>query len=79
MVAPTGDSSGDSSSVVPILALTTLIALLILGLGLGLVPSTAVHRPRMSAAVEEHHDQFTLAGALLLSVAVALALTLLTK
>jgi hypothetical protein len=63
-----------SSSVVPILALTTLGALLILGLGLA--PPTG---SRMSAVLEEHHVHLTLIGAFLLSVAVSLALTLLTK
>jgi hypothetical protein len=67
-------SSGDSPPVLPILALTTLGALLILGLGL--VPSTG---SRMSAVLEEHHSHLTLAGALLLSGAVALAMTLLTR
>jgi hypothetical protein len=69
-----GSSSGDSPPVLPILALTTLGALLILGLGL--VPSTG---SRMSAVLEEHHGHLTLAGALLLSGAVALAMTLLTR
>jgi len=63
---------------VPVLALTALGALLILGLGL--VPSTAVPRSRMSAILEEHHGHFTLLGGVaLLGVAVYFALTVLTK
>jgi hypothetical protein len=73
-----GSSSGDSPPVLPILALTTLGALLILGLGL--VPSTAVPRSRMSAVLEEHHGHFTLLGGVaLLTVAIVFTLTLLTK
>lgn len=64
--------------VVPILALTTLGALFILGLGL--VPSTAVPRSRMSAVLEEHHGHFTLVGGMvLLGAAIFLTLTLLAK
>jgi hypothetical protein len=71
-------SSGGSPSVVPILALTTLGSLLILGLGL--VPSTAVPRSRLSAVLEEHHGHFTLLGGVaLLTVAIVFTLTLLTK
>jgi hypothetical protein len=73
-----GSSSGESPPVLPILALTTLGALLILGLGL--VPSTAVPRSRMSAVLEEHHGHFTLLGGVaLLAVAIFFTLTLLTK
>lgn len=73
-----GSSSGGSPSIVPILALTTLGALLILGLGL--VPSTAVPRSRLSAVLEEHHGHFTLLGGVaLLTVAIVFTLTLLTK
>jgi hypothetical protein len=73
-----GSSSGGSPPLVPILALTTLGALLILGLGL--VPSTAVPRSRMSPVLKELHGHFTLVGGMvLLSVAVFSALTLLAK
>jgi hypothetical protein len=77
--APTrGSSSGDSSSVVPILALTTLGALLVLGLGL--IPAIAVPRSRLSAVLEEHHGHFTLLGGVVLyGVAVAFMLILLAK
>jgi hypothetical protein len=79
---PSSHSSGASSDmnapIVPVLAFTALGALLILGLGL--VPSTAVPRSRMSAVLEEHHGHFTLlGGVVLLTVAVFSALTLLTK
>ena len=48
-------------------------------LGLGLVPTSMVPRSRMSAVIEEHHDNFTLVGiAVLLSVGIALAVTLIT-
>lgn len=64
--------------VVPVLAFTALGALLILGLGL--VPSTAVPRSRMSAVLEEHHGHFTLLGGVgLIGVAVFFALSLLTS
>jgi hypothetical protein len=73
-----GSSLDKDAPIVPVLAFTALGALLILGLGL--VPSTAVPRSRMSAVLEEHHGHFTLLGGMvLLSVAVFSALTLLTK
>jgi len=73
-----GSSLDQDAPIVPVLAFTALGALLILGLGL--VPSTAVPRSRMSAVLEEHHGHFTLLGGMvLLSVAVFSALTLLTK
>lgn len=73
-----GSSLGKDVAIVPVLALTALGALLILGLGL--VPSTAVPRSRMSAILEEHHGHFTLLGGVaLLGVAVYFALTVLTK
>jgi hypothetical protein len=65
-------------SIVPVLALTILGALLMLGLGF--VPSTAVPRSRVSAVLEEHHGHFTLVGGMiLLGVAVFFALTLVTR
>jgi hypothetical protein len=74
-----GASAGDSmSKAEPVVVVATLGALLVLGLGL--VPSSVVPRSRMSAVIEEHHGDFTLVGvAVLLSVGIALAVTLLTK
>jgi hypothetical protein len=78
VAAPARGSSSSGPPVVPILVLTTLGALLILGLGL--VPSTAVPRSRMSAVLEEHDGHFTLLGGVaLLVVAIVFTLTLLTK
>jgi multidrug efflux pump subunit AcrA (membrane-fusion protein) len=74
-----GASAGDSmSKAEPVVVVATLGALLVLGLGL--VPSSVVPRSRMTAVIEEHHGDFTLVGvAVLLSVGIALAVTLLTK
>jgi hypothetical protein len=73
-----GSSLNSDVPIVPVLAFTALGALLILGLGL--VPSTAVPRSRMSAVLEEHHGHFTLLGGVaLIGVAVFFTLSLLTK
>jgi hypothetical protein len=73
-----GSSLDKNVPIVPVLAFTALGALLILGLGL--VPSTAVPRSRMSAVLEEHHGHFTLLGGVaLIGVAVFFALSLLTR
>jgi hypothetical protein len=74
-----GPSAGDSKNIAePFLVVATLGALLVLGLGL--VPSSLVPRSRMSAVIEEHHGDFMLVGvAVLLSVGIALAVTLLTQ
>jgi hypothetical protein len=76
-----GASGGGSVRlIVPIGALTAIGALLILGVGLGRVPTTPVSRAWMSAGLREHSGQFTLlAGLVLLSVGISFALTLLHK
>lgn len=74
---PARGSSANDSRPVTILALTTLGALLIVGLGL--VPSTAVPWSR-PAVLEELHGYFTLLGGMvLLGVATFVTVTLLAK
>jgi hypothetical protein len=48
----------------PFVAALSLVALLILGLGL--VPEYVVSRYRLSAVLEDHRDYFTLGGAMAL-------------
>src|SRR5262245_6170908 len=74
-----GASADDSKSMAePFLVVATLGALLVLGLGL--VPSSFVPRSRISAVIEEYHGDFMLVGvAVLLSVGIALAVTVLTQ
>jgi hypothetical protein len=73
-----GAYAGDSiKETLPFVGVATLGALLLLGLGL--VPTSMVPRSRMSEVIEEYQDHFTLVGvAVLLSVGVALAVTLMT-
>ncbi len=61
---------------VPFVAAATIAALLILGLAL--VPAYAVPWYRMSVVLEDHREQFAVAGAMtLLGAAVFLSLTFL--
>jgi uncharacterized membrane protein YdbT with pleckstrin-like domain len=61
-------------AAVPILATTTIAALLIFGLAL--VPAYAVPWHRMSIALEVHREQFAVVGAMTLLAAAAVFLSL---
>ena len=79
---PVRDERGSAGKsvrpVLPVLVLTTLGGLVVLGFGL--VPAGAVPRSRISAVLEEHHGHLTLAGGALISFAISFAVTrLLTK
>jgi hypothetical protein len=69
-------ANGSMREAVPFVAATTLVALLMLGLGF--VPEYVVSRNRITAVLEAHRGDFTLVGGMaLLTGAVYLALTLL--
>jgi hypothetical protein len=64
-----------SPVVLPILVLTTIGALLFVGLGF--LPATAIPEPRMASLLEEHHGHLTLVGGILFCIAISFALTVL--
>jgi hypothetical protein len=76
--APARPLSAISGSpvVLPILVLTTIGALLFVGLGF--LPATAIPESRMASLLEEHRGHLTLVGGILFSVAISFALTVLT-